>query len=1024
MAIRKIEKTQSIKSKSNISQPNKKIIVNNTQMHNSIQSTSIDSKLLQKYYVNFGASKKSDNRVFLENSYTQDSLDIIDNAAKIAQEHSHSEITELHIEKASLKTLQKYITDLESGDVKFNPQSSYRTPFFFTDMTTPSLFKDKEERTKIKPVIQQEIESLDRKLKLIPKANKTIVPVLQDRLVTNIINTVKEAALNNSSDITAVPVDDAILLDAIYEMNPNEETNDFRKFITTMNEVIIKDSRKPEEKISLRLYDKKAQQVLKNLALDTNMLVVYDKNTDPMYLVDTVADTLNESPNGFRAIKKENTDIHILNDNMTEEYLSHKVNKLGKDKERNHIIVFNLDDLVLKSAKLVKDEDGNSSIEGGLGSTFFEVLDEPPKNVKIIILEQKDAYFANMKTLSGVFDKFGEVHLPAFSANDTMTAIKEKPAILSKIKKPFTPDAIKIVIEETEPLTGAYPKKVLDIMKRIAATYSDQDKISATDVKKYMVEARDLFKKTENGNSVEVIYDTGIKLKDILGKEATKKEATSIVKQIRKGLLGTKGAIIYSQDGSVGSGRKFTAKAIAGELKSPYLELNAMDFGTKEVDILNGTLSPELAIKKLFSIVKTQADANPHKSAVLFIENFEYFSVGDLISPFHQKAMSQLLREMDNASEKGLNILVLGSVSNPELIGDSTIKSCKFIDKIEVESPSQNIDAREEILTQILKKRNLKIAGNTEPEQKAVVKLMAETTDGFPFVYLANLVDKIKTVGFELGNKKVTQWDVIEAYLQLTTGRPASGPITLPRKKITASHEFQHSINLEYMWSLANKQGIPWHLPERVNFITLDPRGLYSGAMYPKYGGNEEMSLEKVFANLVCDFGGYSAEKHYYNIDGSYGITQDLSMATRMADMAVGLMGQGHSMGKSSIDGMIWEPSQKTKELLEKDRNVLLENARLVSDLITKAYETFNQDLTNKYAEFVGTGNCLIHGDIFREEMKTWTDKQSPKQLKVLRALDETIFSIIEKTKKGKKFNLKKDNVPKEILKLYSRLTP
>ena len=73
-------------------------------------------------------------------------------------------------------------------------------------------------------------------------------------------------------------------------------------------------------------------------------------------------------------------------------------------------------------------------------------------------------------------------------------------------------------------------------------------------------------------------------------------------------------------------GRYVTAKAIAGEAKIPYMEINTMDFGTKDVDILGGgALSPEASMKKMFSIVRSQAEGAPNKSAVLFIENFEYF---------------------------------------------------------------------------------------------------------------------------------------------------------------------------------------------------------------------------------------------------------------------------------------------------------------------------------------------------------------------------------------------------------------
>ena len=70
------------------------------------------------------------------------------------------------------------------------------------------------------------------------------------------------------------------------------------------------------------------------------------------------------------------------------------------------------------------------------------------------------------------------------------------------------------------------------------------------------------------------VFDTGKKMKDFVGKTATQQEASLIAKQIKSNKMGTKGIIVYSQDGSPGSGRRFTAQAIAGEARVPYIEVN------------------------------------------------------------------------------------------------------------------------------------------------------------------------------------------------------------------------------------------------------------------------------------------------------------------------------------------------------------------------------------------------------------------------------------------------------------------
>lgn len=999
-------------------QENKNIVDKNLSTQNPIESTSIDSKLLQKYYVSFGSKEnagKSEKQMllekklkFLEQHYTQDAENLIESATSIAKKYGHAEVNENHIEKAALESISNYIEDLDAGVKTLNLNTSYQLPGFFTDFANPSIFKDKKERDKLKPVIKEEIENLDKILSNIPKEKAKSEPILSKRIINGVSDIVSEVSLMEQTK--EVPVDDSTFLSSILTSNQSEVDNNLKKFLFKFSDAVMSDSRSTKEKIHLSIYDDKAKNILKNLSLGTNMFIIHDKGADPMYLVDSVVDVLEKQKAEFGQINKDNTKITIFNKNIKQDFFVQKIKELAKDKNISHIVVANEDNLLVNSMKMVETADGMAHSEVSLSDELFDLMKNQPKNVKVVLVQSKNSYYSTISdpVFKKAFENFGEISFPVLSTEQAKKAFKEQPLLMSKIEATFSKKAIDKVIESAALLEGTYPEKAQDIMKKLASYYVKKPEINETDVKKYMEEARDLFKITGDGSSVEVVFDTGKKLDDFLGKSATKKEAAAIVKQIKKGSLGTKGKIIYSQDGVVGSGRKFFAKSIAGETKSPYVEINAMDFGTEGVDIFGGgVLSPENSIKKVFSLVKTQAEASPHKSAIVFVENFEYLPFGETVSEYYSKAMSQLLREMENASKKGLNILVLGSVNDSSLANACSEKALKFIDRIEVESPSRNIEARAEILADAIKKKNLKMVGSTEADKKEIVKLMAETSDGFPFVYLRNFVDKTKAVAFERGHKQAEKSDVTEAYLQLTTGRPSSGPISKHRKEIVTSHECGHALTDEVMWGVAEKQNIPWHLPDKVNFITLDPRSDFGGMMSTKDGGNEENSFEKRFADLVCDFGGHSAEKKFYNIDGSWGITEDMRMATQSASVAVGYMGQGHNTGKISIGGMLQPPSGKVAENMEKDVNVMLKNSLLVSDLITETYAGFNKEFTDKYAKLVGTGDCLVQGDTFRQELKDWISKQAKVKRAEIEYLDKTILDIIEATKRGKEYNIK-----------------
>lgn len=184
------------------------------------------------------------------------------------------------------------------------------------------------------------------------------------------------------------------------------------------------------------------------------------------------------------------------------------------------------------------------------------------------------------------------------------------------------------------------------------------------------------------------------------------------------------------------------------------------------------------------------------------------------------------------------------------------------------------------------------------------------------------------------------------------------------------------------------------------DFVTLDPRGWFGGAVYHGDDKNEERSFEKVFSDIVCAYGGHSAEKLFYDMDGSYGISADLESATRRAEVMVKTMGQGARTGKMSLDGNN-NISPTLRSLTENDMQVILRNALTISDLITDAYADFNREFTNKYSHLVGTGDCLIDGDVFRKELNDWKARQTPQKQEELKNCDELILDTIKKTKKG-----------------------
>lgn len=959
------------------------------------------SSLLHSYYVSFGAAQKApvNKSAVIMGNLNDPAQELLNNAQDIARKHGHGEIDRLHILKAGLEQINGFIENLNSGDVSYSDESAYDAFMFMEQDMGKDIFKKKEKRDIIQPVIKEEIEFLDKKLAEIPrykgKTNGTLPlskQYLNDVYSIYIQDNMVETDDGGMSEGDGLVHDNTLFSAA---MMPNsdilkrEVTLPFRN---AMKDAIYIDKRPLDKRPHLKFYDDKAKNIWKNLAIGTNMAVLHDKNSYPGHLISSFLHLFEDSADGFGNLGKKNTKILNLNNEgfIDNGYTATKMKEFGKDKNTNYIVIMDIMDDELNT--LAVDEFN------------IDIFKNAPKNVKFVMVADKDKYYkdSSEEELQGFFDDFGEVSLPLMNLEQAQKAFKDSPELMSKIKKNFTKPAVEKCVEAANQLSGNYPEKAQKVMELVSSYYVDKQNIGLADVQNYIKEAKEIFKPVDNDNAVKVVFDTGIKLKDMVGSPATKKEAQSIVDRIKDKTIGTKGFVIYSQDGSVGAGRKYTAQAIAGEAKAPYIEINAVDFGTKDVDLFGGgNLSPEASMKKLFGMVKAQAETNPKKSAILFIENFEYFSYGEYLSEYHEKAMSQLIREMNKAQEQGMNIVVMGSMSNPEFIGAATSKSFKFIDQIEVESPCRNPEARNEIINYYIKKKGVKLSGD-EAEQKKIKEHITMLTEQSSYIEILTLLDKAKNVAKERKHKAIDKTDFTEAFLQLTTGRPASAQDSPLRKALVTSHECGHALNGTIMEELAQKEGRPDHAGYSVNFITLDPRGTFGGAVFFSDGKNLENSFEKTFSNLVIDFGGNSCEKHFYGQDGSWGITADMASATHSATLASAIMGQGKHFGKKSLDGM-WVVSEKDKDNMNKDIDVMLNNSQIISDAITKVYEDFNKEFVKKYSSRVGTGECIVQREEFLEMLNDWRSKQPPEKLHEFELLDNTILEVIAATKRGVK---------------------
>ena len=157
----------------------------------------------------------------------------------------------------------------------------------------------------------------------------------------------------------------------------------------------------------------------------------------------------------------------------------------------------------------------------------------------------------------------------------------------------------------------------------------------------------------------------------------------------------------------------------------------------------------------------------------------------------------------------------------PDLLDENIMKPYKFLNSIVVYQPRDS-EQRKEVLEYYIDKMNLQIDGESIEDVEKAIKNISETTYGFSVVDLMYLLETAQAVSMENGRDKINSSDFTEAFLQTISGRANTAYVDDSEKKIVSSHEAGHALNLQIMCEIAKKSNIPWHLPDNVDFITLD----------------------------------------------------------------------------------------------------------------------------------------------------------------------------------------------------------
>ena len=927
-----------------------------------------------------------------------------------------SHVESWHLYAASLLSANQYLNELISGASDYESGDTRRVPFVLqegiTDTSKP--FSHKKHLKEFSDIILEHVKTLpDKFMKEEPRRYFFNLPP-------------SEAAVNDmymayNALLNARRTDDYTFYDDVLLMNANTSRDkslvkEVESLLLDLRSAYMVDDSDKKEKNHLSVYDDEADAAWKNVSMNKNAVCIYNTQNleSANHFVSSFVNLINKPDQKYKNIDPEKTDIVVLNKNATFEFLRQYVKDLEKkdNNGRRTVIVANLSALLYNSIGAA----GTSELYADDVKIVRGEAGKDLKNSKInfVFTMDSEGYFAqaqNGKLLSNSLRSCASQTIPSLNAGDAVKYLTDESGLKyveNKVKKPVKEDVIRRAVELTAQDEGNYPDKAVRLLADAAEYYTDEEELTIKDVDNYVEKNKAINDSKGANTDLNIIFDTGKTLDDIVGTPMTKEYAKSIVKQIKSG-IGVKGFIIYNASGSsYGGGRKNLAEAIAGETQIPMIKINAQQFALKDIDALSQNADfSELKMKKIIATAKAQAQANPNKTAMIFIENFDSFGADPLYgvsSIYEQKAFSQLLEEMERVRKEGnVNLVIMGSMNRPQLLDTNIMKPDKFLNEVVIYAPVDSKE-RKSVIEYYIDKKALPLAGDKK-EQEAIIDYVAKSTMGFTIVDTMHLLDTAKAVAKERGNNEIKREDFTEAFLQITTGIANTAYLPKTFKEIVTTHEAGHALNMIIMKELAEKSGNNRHLPYEFNFITLDPRGYYGGAtFFTASEENAEANFETGIADIILSYGGNSAEDIIYGQNGSHGIMKDLTDAEKVAERMVTKMGIGPRTGVRKIplrpDGS-YNVSDEKFTKIEKDIDSFLNTGKKLSDKIITEYRDFLEEFTDRYYEKVGTGDCIIPAEDFIKELKEWRERQSQDKKMRLSKLEHDIQFEMDRTKKG-----------------------
>ncbi|MGI5898278.1 MAG: ATP-dependent zinc metalloprotease FtsH [Candidatus Dojkabacteria bacterium] len=436
---------------------------------------------------------------------------------------------------------------------------------------------------------------------------------------------------------------------------------------------------------------------------------------------------------------------------------------------------------------------------------------------------------------------------------------------------------------------------------------------------------------------------TGTTFDSVAGIDEVKEELTEIVdflknpkKYTEAGARIPKGVLLA---GAPGTGKTLLAKAIAGEAGVPFFHTSGSEFE----EMLVGA-----GASRVRDLFKKARKASP---CIVFIDEIDAVAKkrGTVLhSGAGEQTLNQILVEMDGLEERE-NVIVLAATNRPDVLDVAILRPGRFDRTVVV--PMPDAKGRKAILDVHAK--------NKKFEEGVDLDTLAKKTVGYSGADLENLLNESAIMAAKDDRKKITQEDLMEAYLKVKLGRKKKGDKEEDDIKKTAYHEAGHAIVSKFT------EG-----SDPVEQISIISRGITGGVtVYLPEKERTTLFKKQMLAWLRTGVGGRAAEEIFLD-DISSGASSDIEHVTEVAKEMVMKYGMSEKLGMikyGDLDetthlgyayGGGKDYSEKTAELIDQE----------IKNLVDEAYKDAKEILLEKKEYVEKLVDMLIEKEVVTRE--------------------------------------------------------